>query len=123
MPDTLAAQLTHRLFQRLRRVQAGARQAAAAVPAGPVILPVARVPAPQPDELANRLSALTTGNVAPARRATPLRVPGARCRVDPADGQRTLISGRMNEVCDALDRLIAHQAIPPAPVGFAPTRV
>lgn len=33
-----------------------------------------------------------------------------RCTVDPSDGHRTLISGRMSEVCDTLDRLIARQA-------------
>lgn len=34
----------------------------------------------------------------------------ARCTVDPIDARRTVISGRMSDVCDALDRLIALQA-------------
>lgn len=44
---------------------------------------------------------------------TVLRRPGRpalRCTVDPADERRTLISGRMSEVCDALDRLVARQS-------------
>lgn len=35
---------------------------------------------------------------------------GARMRVDPSDRQRTLISGTMHEVCDALDSLIEQEA-------------
>jgi hypothetical protein len=38
----------------------------------------------------------------------PLRA--TRCSVDPVDARRTVISGRMSDVCDALDRLIALQA-------------
>jgi len=34
----------------------------------------------------------------------------ARCTVDPIDTRRAVISGRMSDVCDALDRLIALQA-------------
>lgn len=44
----------------------------------------------------------------PQSRSTPA---GARCTVDPADERRTVISGSMSEVCDALDRLIARQAL------------
>jgi hypothetical protein len=32
-----------------------------------------------------------------------------RMRVDPSDQQRTLISGRMSDVCDALDALVLRQ--------------
>ncbi|ACB34350.1 hypothetical protein Lcho_2083 [Leptothrix cholodnii SP-6] len=30
-------------------------------------------------------------------------------RIDPSDQQRTLISGRMSDVCDALDALVLRQ--------------
>jgi hypothetical protein len=123
MTDNLAGQLAHRLLQRLRRVQVPARTATTSIPTGHAVLPVARLPAAPSAESLARISPLTAVDTLTPRRTAALRVPGARCRVDPADGQRALISGRMNEVCDALDRLIAHQAIPPAPVGFAPTRV
>jgi hypothetical protein len=33
-----------------------------------------------------------------------------RCTVDPSDGQRALICGRMSDVCDTLDRLIDRMA-------------
>jgi hypothetical protein len=32
-----------------------------------------------------------------------------RMRIDPSDQQRTLISGRMSDVCDALDALVLRQ--------------
>lgn len=34
-----------------------------------------------------------------------------RMTIDPRDGRRALISGRMAEVCDALDRLIQQQGL------------
>lgn len=34
-----------------------------------------------------------------------------RMTIDPCDGRRALISGRMGEVCDALDRLIQQQGL------------
>lgn len=49
---------------------------------------------------------LTTA--APAQTRPAARA--ARCTVDPIDARRTVISGRMSDVCDALDRLIALQA-------------
>ncbi len=42
----------------------------------------------------------------PAARHAPV----LRLSIDPRDARRTVISGRMNEVCDALDALIHQQA-------------
>jgi hypothetical protein len=56
-----------------------------------------------------------------ASTCTRLRRPGdalistacqpVRMTIDPRDGRRALISGRMSEVCDALDRLIQQQGM------------
>ncbi|HWP18893.1 MAG TPA: hypothetical protein VNO84_07180 [Burkholderiaceae bacterium] len=51
--------------------------------------------------------------VAPA--ATPaaetdLSRPGLRVRQDPQDHRRAVVSGRMDEVCQALDRLVRDEA-------------
>ncbi|MEY8876453.1 MAG: hypothetical protein AB9M60_08095 [Leptothrix sp. (in: b-proteobacteria)] len=50
-------------------------------------------------------------------RSTALRLVGTpgdghalRMQVDPGDAQRTRISGRMSDVCDALDALVSRQA-------------
>ena len=50
----------------------------------------------------------------PFTMASMARVPATsarrlRMRVDPSDQQRTLISGRMSDVCDALDALVLRQ--------------
>jgi hypothetical protein len=68
---------------------------------------------------ASPASSLAAVAVAPAERragaaaSAPLPRPAARaarCTVDPIDARRAVISGRMSDVCDALDRLIALQA-------------
>jgi hypothetical protein len=41
--------------------------------------------------------------------ASAAQVDGVSLRVDPSDQRRTRISGRMDEVCDALDALIRLQ--------------
>lgn len=55
-----------------------------------------------------RLVTPMAARVGGVRRSAPVR-----CTVDPGDDRRTLISGRMGDVCDALDRLIARQAAQP----------
>ncbi|MCK6426114.1 MAG: hypothetical protein L6Q75_13590 [Burkholderiaceae bacterium] len=96
MTETLANRLT-RLLARRRRSDlsflAGHSAGLVLRPAPVAVLPAATGP--------------VAGSVRPLRR--PGR-PTLRCTVDPADEQRTLISGRMSEVCDALDRLVARQA-------------
>jgi len=52
--------------------------------------------------------------VMPFTMASMARVPATsarrlRMRIDPSDQQRTLISGRMSDVCDALDALVLRQ--------------
>jgi hypothetical protein len=42
-------------------------------------------------------------------RAPVASVHRLRMRVDPSDQQRTLISGRMSDVCDALDAMVLRQ--------------
>lgn len=44
------------------------------------------------------------------RASASASVSGVRLRVDPSDRHRTLISGTMDEVCDALDSLIEEEA-------------
>ncbi len=58
--------------------------------------------------------AVPVAAILPFTMASVARVPATstrrlRMRVDPSDQQRTLISGRMSDVCDALDALVLRQ--------------
>ncbi|BDI05379.1 hypothetical protein [Sphaerotilus microaerophilus] len=126
MTDSLATRLTRqlgtRLIHRLRRF--GVDEAAAGPGAAPPAQPAssARLAEAEPGT-ARAAATLRPALLRPAA-ARPIPVSaavvrrngrppqgGARCTVDPCDGQRTLISGRMSDVCEALDLLIARQAL------------
>lgn len=69
-------------------------------------------PLPTPALPVGQRATTATGGCAEASAAALPRpvARAARCTVDPIDTRRTLISGRMSDVCEALDRLIALQA-------------
>lgn len=114
MTETLATRLTRLLARRRRPDLSPAHGTGCAASLRPWLATVEQAATfPPATGAARPLRALPSAALASSRR--PSR-PALRCTVDPSDERRTLISGRMSEVCDALDRLVARQAATAGPL-------